>query len=200
MTADTLPPLVYWGEQSLMKTQQPVTVEDLGRADWDQKVDQLVTCMSAYGGIGIAAPQVGWDARVFCLGIVDDNPRYPSAQSLPLQVWVNPEIVTSSGQCWAWEGCLSVPGLRGWVSRPEQISVKGLDQTGAEVCQTLDGFAARVFQHELDHLDGILIPMRVPHARFLLSNELMEQRQNWQSDWPSPGAYATDPGLTSTIR
>ncbi|MFK7958819.1 MAG: peptide deformylase [Lysobacterales bacterium] len=200
MSADELPELVFWGEESLMRCQAEVAAEDMQHADWSQKIDVLVECMSAYGGIGIAAPQIGWDARVFCLGIADDNARYPNAQSMPLQVWVNPQIVTSRGQCWAWEGCLSVPGLRGWISRPAEISVKGLNAIGDEVTQTLWGFAARVFQHEMDHLDGLLIPMRVPDARFLLSNELMENRQSWQSDWPSPGAYRTDPGVTSTIR
>ncbi len=200
MTDSELPGLVYWGQASLMQPQPAVSPEEFAQPQWSQRIELLAQAMSAYGGIGIAAPQIGWAARVFCFGIADENSRYPDAQSMPLTFWVNPRIETSSGNCWAWEGCLSVPGLRGWVARPQQISVSGLDQHGQPVSQTLDGFAARVFQHEMDHLDGVLMPMRIVDPTLLLSNELMETRHQWQEHWPSPGAFATPPGVVSPIR
>ncbi|MEM7704930.1 MAG: peptide deformylase [Pseudomonadota bacterium] len=202
MVASTpdLPGLVFWGEASLMEPQPAVSAEDIAADDWSDRLDTLARCMDAYGGIGIAAPQVGWAARVFCLGISGVNDRYPDAEAFPLQFWVNPVIDTSSGSCWAWEGCLSVPGLRGWVSRPAEIEVSGLNAHGEPAAARLEGFAARVFQHELDHLDGVLMPTRITDPRFLLSDALLAKRDSWQPHWPSPGAFSTQPGRTSLER
>ena len=143
-----------------MQRQPLVTLEELQSDSFQEKLNMLPQAMTKYGGVGIAAPQVGWWTRVFCFGIDGTNPRYPKAESLPLTMWINPEITESSDEtCWMWEGCLSVPGMRGWVERPSEITLTGLDETGKErEPQHLTGLAARIAQHELDHLDGILFP------------------------------------------
>lgn len=122
----------------------------------------------------------------------ESNPRYPAAAEIPLQYWINPEITWFSDETnWMWEGCLSVPGMRGWVERPAAVVLRGLDETG-QVCERrLEGLAARVAQHELDHLDGILFPHRVPGPEFLVPQASMDARDGWGTDWPSPGSYKT---------
>lgn len=199
-TAGSVPSLVYWGQESLMIRQPSVAPSAMDDPSWQQHLDGLARAMEHHGGIGIAAPQIGWSARVFCFGIRDANPRYPEADAMPLQFWVNPRILTSGGNCWAWEGCLSVPGLRGWVARPADIEVAGLNEHGDAVTSRFSGWPARVFQHEMDHLDGVLMPMRISEPRFLLSDALMAQRSLWQENWPAPGAFATQPGGLSPER
>ncbi|CAK0848630.1 unnamed protein product [Prorocentrum cordatum] len=151
--------------------------------------------MGVYGGIGIAAPQIGWWTRAMCFGINGSNPRYPDAGSVPFQFWVNPEIVWSSSDTnWMWEGCLSVPGMRGWVERPKEVRLRGLDERGVEREVSMSGLEARVAQHELDHLDGTLFPERVTGARFLVPQQVFDAREGWAEDWPSPGSRRTGPG------
>jgi len=194
-----IPPLRYLGDKRLMQKQPPVTLEDLQSKEFQQQLQILPLAQKHYGGIGIAAPQVGWWTRVFCFGIDGTNPRYPSAESLPLQLWINPEITWSSSSsdqtCWMWEGCLSVPGMRGWVERPCEVKLEGLDELGhPREPQHLTGLAARIVQHEFDHLDGILFPSRVPSQTFLVPQASMDAREGWANDWPSPGAYKTPLG------
>ena len=194
-----IPPLRYLGDKRLMQKQPPVTLEELQSNEFQQHLQILPLAQKHYGGIGIAAPQVGWWTRVFCFGIDGTNPRYPSAESLPLQLWINPEITWSSSSsdqtCWMWEGCLSVPGMRGWVERPCEVKLEGLDEWGhPREPQHLTGLAARIVQHEFDHLDGILFPSRVPSQTFLVPQASMDAREGWANDWPSPGAYKTPLG------
>ena len=133
---------------------------------------------------------------MFLFGIEGSNPRYPAAAEMPLQAWVNPEIIWSSDESnWMWEGCLSVPGMRGWVERPASIVLRGLDATTRQSREVrLEGLAARVAQHELDHLDGILFPHRVPGPEFLVPQASMDAREGWGADWPSPGSRQTGLG------
>lgn len=117
--------------------------------------------MAHHDGAGLAAPQIGVGLRVVIFGITD-NPRYPDAEPVPQTVLINPVItplsaVTEEG----WEGCLSVPGLRGWVPRYRAIHYRGVDEFGRVFERSVEGFHARVVQHECDHLDGILYPMRI---------------------------------------
>ena len=93
-----------------------------------------------------------------------------------------------------WEGCLSVPGMRGWVERPQAIVLQGTNEKGQHVQVKLDGLAARVAQHELDHLDGILFPARVPGTQFLVPQASMDKQDKWGADWPSPGSRRTKLG------
>jgi peptide deformylase len=123
--------------------------------------------MKAHNGAGLAAPQVGVGARVVIFG-VEENPRYPDAEAVPYTELVNPVITPLTDELEdGWEGCLSVPGLRGVVPRWTRIRYSGFDPQGNPIEREASGFHARVVQHECDHLDGILYPMRVrDFARF----------------------------------
>ncbi|HEU0187818.1 MAG TPA: peptide deformylase [Gallionellaceae bacterium] len=117
--------------------------------------------MLAEDGVGLAAPQIGVNLRVVIFEVTG-NPRYPDAESVPQTVLINPVITPlKKDQEEGWEGCLSVPGLRGLVPRYTHIRYQGRDQYGALIDRTISGFHARVVQHECDHLDGILYPMRM---------------------------------------
>jgi peptide deformylase len=135
-------------------------------------VDMLDT-MRAQNGAGLAAPQIGVGLRVVVFG-VERNPRYPDAEPVPYTEIVNP-VITPLGDAMedGWEGCLSVPGLRGVVPRHARIHYRGLDPQGRVIDRIAEGFHARVVQHECDHLDGILYPMRVrDFTRFGFTEEL----------------------------
>ena len=117
--------------------------------------------MKEYNGAGLAAPQIGVPLRVVIFG-VELNPRYPDAEPVPYTEIINPVIVPLSNEMEeGWEGCLSVPGLRGVVARHARIRYSGLDPRGKKIDREATGFHARVVQHECDHLDGVLYPMRV---------------------------------------
>ena len=121
--------------------------------------------MHAMDGAGLAAPQIGVGLRVVVFGF-DSNPRYPEAGSVPYTVLINPVLTPLSDEVEDdWEGCLSVPGLRGAVPRWKQLRYEGYDRSGGYIVRDVDGFHARVVQHETDHLDGILYPMRVRDMR-----------------------------------
>ncbi|WP_035384259.1 peptide deformylase [Ferriphaselus sp. R-1] len=117
--------------------------------------------MRAHEGVGLAAPQIGVPLRVVIFGC-EHNPRYPDAPAVPQTVLINPVLMPlGDEQSEDWEGCLSVPGLRGKVPRFDYLRYQGYDQYGALIDRTVSGFHARVVQHECDHLDGILYPMRI---------------------------------------
>jgi peptide deformylase len=121
--------------------------------------------MRALNGAGLAAPQIGVPLRVVIFG-VDRNPRYPDADAVPQTVLINPEIIIlDDTQEDGWEGCLSVPGMRGLVPRHRRLRYAGFDASGGRIDRTVDGFHARVVQHECDHLDGVLYPMRMRDMR-----------------------------------
>ena len=117
--------------------------------------------MHAMSGVGLAAPQIGVNLRVVIFE-VEGNPRYPEAETVPQTVLINPRITPLKNKKEEdWEGCLSVPGMRGMVPRFTHIRYQGQDEYGAMIDRTVSGFHARVVQHECDHLDGILYPMRI---------------------------------------
>jgi len=121
--------------------------------------------MAHLNGAGLAAPQIGVGLRVVIFGM-RANPRYPHAEEVPDTVLINPRLEPlASDQEEDWEGCLSVPGMRGMVPRYRYLRYTGFDERGAPVERTVEGFHARVVQHECDHLDGILYPMRVKDFR-----------------------------------
>jgi len=123
--------------------------------------------MLAMDGVGLAAPQIGVNLRVVIFEVAG-NPRYPDAEAVPQTVLVNPVITALKKDMEEdWEGCLSVPGLRGMVPRYTHIRYQGCDEYGALIDRTVSGFHARVVQHECDHLDGILYPMRMRDLRQL---------------------------------
>jgi peptide deformylase len=133
-----------------------------GSAEMDELITDLLDTMKAASGAGIAAPQIGVDLRVVIFGGTGKNPRYPDAPEIPFTVLCNPVLEPLDGERSAgWEGCLSVPGLRGEVPRFEHLRYSGRDAAGKAFEHIVEGFHARVVQHEVDHLDGVLYPRRV---------------------------------------
>ena len=121
----------------------------------------LFDSMHAAGGVGLAAPQIGVNLRVVIFGFKKSE-RYPDAPPVPETILINPELTPIAEEKEdGWEGCLSVPGMRGMVPRYTKLRYRGFDQFGREIDRTVDGFHARVVQHECDHLDGVLYPMRI---------------------------------------
>jgi peptide deformylase len=148
-------------------------VEDLGSADLRRLVDDMKETMASKNGAGLAAPQIGVSQRVVIFG-VEANPRYPDAEPVPFTVLVNPRLVMLTREVEEdWEGCLSVPGMRGVVPRYTKLRYTGFDENGNPIDRVAEGFHARVVQHECDHLDGILYPQRMTDmTRFGFIEEL----------------------------
>jgi len=147
------------GDPRLLRVARPV--ERLDTPELHALVADLFDTMAALDGAGLAAPQIGVDLRVVIFGF-DANPRYPEADAVPPTVLINPLIEPlSNEEQEGWEGCLSVPGLRGWVPRFGRIRYRGHDPSGRPIDRSVGGFHARVVQHECDHLDGILYPRRI---------------------------------------
>jgi peptide deformylase len=136
-------------------------VEALGSAELKELVEDMKETMAFKNGAGLAAPQIGVSQRVVIFG-VDANPRYPDAEPVPFTVLVNPKLVMLTREVEEdWEGCLSVPGMRGVVPRYTKLRYTGFDENGNPIERVAEGFHARVVQHECDHLDGILYPQRM---------------------------------------
>ena len=151
--------LVYMGDPRLLAVAEPITAFDT--PELHALVQDLMDTMQAENGAGLAAPQIGIGLRVVVFGF-DRNNRYPDADAVPETVLINPEIEAMSDDMdEAWEGCLSVPGLRGVVPRYTHIRYSGFDQYGEVINREVRGFHARVVQHECDHLDGLLYPQRM---------------------------------------
>jgi peptide deformylase len=128
-------------------------------------IQDMQDTMAALNGAGLAAPQIGVDQQVVIFG-VEYNPRYPRAETVPFTVLINPVLTPLTKKMEEdWEGCLSVPGLRGIVPRYTRLRYQGVDQFGNVIDRSVDGFHARVVQHECDHLQGILYPMRITDLR-----------------------------------
>ena len=150
------------GESLLQTVAAPVTRFD---AELLALIADMDDTMRALNGAGIAAPQIGVSARVVIFEL-NDNPRYPHITPVPYTVLVNPLVTPlTAEQDEGWEGCLSVPGMRGLVPRYRCLRYRGFDQYGAQIERTVEGFHARVVQHEVDHLDGVLFPQRVRDLR-----------------------------------
>jgi peptide deformylase len=128
-------------------------------------LEDMFDTMAACSGAGLAAPQIGVPVRVVVFGVAH-NPRYPEAEPVPRTVLVNPviEVIDPTPED-GWEGCLSVPGLRGLVPRARAIRYRGFDERGHPIERDASGFHARVVQHECDHLDGVLYPQRMRDMR-----------------------------------
>ncbi len=152
--------ILKMGDARLLRVAQPVTT--FNTPELRALLQDLNDTMHAANGAGLAAPQIGVDLQVVVFGSGEINPRYPEAPVVPYTVLINP-ILTPLGdeQEEGWEGCLSVPGLRGVVPRFKHLRYQGFDPLGQPIDRTVDGVHARVVQHECDHLMGMLYPMRV---------------------------------------
>ncbi|WP_421793386.1 peptide deformylase [Hydrocarboniphaga effusa] len=164
------------GDARLLRVSRPV--ERFGTPQLRELVADMFDTMRALNGAGLAAPQIGVDLRVVIFGFTS-SPRYPDAQAVPETILINPVLTPlSDEQEDGWEGCLSVPGLRGVVPRYQRLRYTGFDLHGDVIDRNVDGFHARVVQHECDHLDGILYPMRVrDFTRFGFNEELFPGQQ-----------------------
>ncbi|MFL6654664.1 MAG: peptide deformylase [Sulfurifustis sp.] len=151
------------GDPVLYRRADPVTA--FNTPELDRLIDDMFDTMAAYNGAGLAAPQIGVSLRVVIFG-VQANPRYPQAEPVPMTILINPTLTPVGAEMEeGWEGCLSVPGLRGLVNRHRSLRYTGFDQRGNPIDRTVTDFHARVVQHECDHLDGILYPMRLTDLR-----------------------------------
>jgi len=156
-------PVLRMGHPLLRQVAAPVT--DFGTADLRSLVADMDDTMRALDGAGLAAPQIGIALRVVIFE-VSRNPRYPDAEEVPYTVLVNPVLEPLGDEKEdGWEGCLSVPGMRGLVPRHRRLRYRGRDIDGRPIDRVVEGFHARVVQHEVDHLDGVLYPMRIPDLR-----------------------------------
>ena len=141
--------------------EQSRLVENFDSPELDLLIRDMVETMEAEDGAGLAAPQIGESIQLVIFGFTA-NSRYPDQEEVPFTILINPKIkVLGDDQEDGWEGCLSVPGMRGIVSRASRINYKGFNQFGQPIDRNVDGFHARVVQHECDHLFGILYPMRI---------------------------------------
>ncbi|MFT7671739.1 MAG: peptide deformylase [Gammaproteobacteria bacterium] len=163
------------GEAGLLK--KSLKVSDPGSDEVKRLLVDMWDTMHSLNGAGLAAPQIGVNLQVVIFGF-EKNERYPEAPDVPLTVLINPEIeVIDSVMESGWEGCLSVPGLRGLVSRYNNIRYIGLDEHGQAIDRIVEGFHARVVQHECDHLNGYLYPQRMTDFRYFGFCDELEKNQ-----------------------
>lgn len=152
-------PILKMGDPRLLRVAEPVKA--FGTPELLNLIDEMFATMAAANGAGLAAPQIGVNLQLVIFGF-KNNPRYPDAPTVPETVLLNPVLTPLSDAIEeAWEGCLSVPGMRGLVPRWSRLRYEGVDQFGQPIRREVDGFHARVVQHECDHLSGILYPMRI---------------------------------------
>ncbi|MDU9401632.1 peptide deformylase [Pseudomonas sp. zfem004] len=153
--------ILKMGDERLLRIAPPVPAQMIGRAELQQLIDDMFETMRHVGGVGLAAPQIGIDLQLVIFGF-ERSERYPEAEAVPTTILLNPVITPMATEVEdGWEGCLSVPGLRGVVPRYKHISYSGIDPQGNPINRFADGFHARVVQHECDHLIGRLYPSRI---------------------------------------
>ncbi len=169
------------GDPRLLQVSRPV--EAFGTPELIELLQDMHDTMAHLNGAGLAAPQIAVPLRVVIFG-VHANPRYPDAEEVPDTVLVNPVIEPIGAEMEeGWEGCLSVPGLRGVVPRYRRLRYRGFDGEGRAIDRTVEGFHARVVQHECDHLDGILYPMRIrDFSRFGFTDTLFPDSDLSETD------------------
>ncbi|HKA38907.1 MAG TPA: peptide deformylase [Burkholderiales bacterium] len=173
-------PVLRMGDPRLLQPSRPVDRFDT--PELHALIADMDDTMKALNGAGLAAPQigVGLQVAIFC---VEHNPRYPDAEPVPYTVLVNPVLEPLDAEIEeGWEGCLSVPGMRGLVPRHRRLRYRGYDQYGRAIDRSVEGFHARVVQHECDHLAGILYPMRIRDLRNFGFNEELFPGQDLQEE------------------
>lgn len=166
------------GDPVLRTPAEPLSQEELAGEDTQRFIDDLIETKRAAHGAGLAANQVGDTRRIAVVEVKPGNPRYPYKPAYPLTVLVNPRVVSASDELIGVnEGCLSVPGLRGDVARHAQVEVEYQDRDGAKQRVTVAGLSAGTFQHEIDHLDGVLFLDRVTDPRTLTTWEMFDRHR-----------------------
>jgi peptide deformylase len=181
LTVDDLPPLVTLGDPRLAQPCAPVNVKRIRSREFQRRLELLRIGLEHHGANGIAAPQLGWFERFLLM-------RDPGGTG-GLVYWINPQIVQAAAETvWYWEGCLSVPGFKGYIERSAAIAVRGYDARGEALSREFRDWEAHLFQHEYDHLDGVLFPYRAADPRHVVRAEELQRRESWPPDWPAPGA------------
>jgi len=170
----TVRPILRMGDPRLTRISQPVA--EFGTPALRELVADMLQTMEAAGGVGLAAPQIGVELQLVIFGF-EVSERYPDAPAVPLTVLLNPRLTAESDAVEdGWEGCLSVPGMRGLVPRWRDLRYQGVDADGRPIDRSVTGFHARVVQHECDHLIGRLYPSRIrDFSRFGFTEELFPQ-------------------------
>jgi len=155
-----------------------MNVEKFNTPELDALIQDMQDTMALLDGAGLAAPQIGVSLQVVIFGF-EKNSRYPDAEEVPFTVLINPNVTPLTDEIEeGWEGCLSVPGMRGMVPRFTRLRYQGMDQHGNTIDRSVGGFHARVVQHECDHLQGILYPMRITDFRKFGFTEVLFPDQN----------------------
>jgi peptide deformylase len=173
-------PVLKMGDPLLLQVARPV--EHFDTQALRTLLADMRDTMAALNGAGLAAPQIGVSQQVVVFG-VGSNPRYPQAEEVPYTVLINPQLEPLGEEMEeGWEGCLSVPGMRGLVPRYARLRYRGFDETGRPIDRDVRGFHARVVQHEVDHLNGILYPMRIRDLRNFGYNETLFPGQDLLDD------------------
>lgn len=173
-------PVLKMGDPVLLQVAKPVDRFD--SSELHSLIQDMHDTMIHLNGAGLAAPQIGVSLQVVIFGFAN-NPRYPRAEEVPFTVLINPRLtLLSDEQEDGWEGCLSVPGMRGVVPRYVHLRYQGMDQYGCAIDRTVSGFHARVVQHECDHLQGILYPMRIKDFRLFGFTEVLFPGQEVMDD------------------
>ena len=173
-------PVLRMGDPRLLEPSRPV--ERFDTPELHALIADMEDTMKALNGAGLAAPQIGVGLQVAIFG-VEHNPRYPDAEPVPYTVLINPVLEALDTEMEeGWEGCLSVPGMRGLVPRHRRLRYRGYDQYRRAIDRSVEGFHARVVQHECDHLAGILYPMRIIDLRNFGFSEELFPGQDLQDD------------------
>lgn len=162
------------GDPILRSRAVEAPVDLIGSVEFEHLIADMVETMRDYNGVGIAAPQIGESWRVFAMEVRDES-RYSDVPRMDLTVVINPVLQYATGEADGWEGCLSIEGLRGRVIRSNAIEVVGLNQFGDPWAETLEGFHARIFQHELDHLEGFLYVDRMETMKTLTTDRMRDR-------------------------
>lgn len=168
--------IIRMGHPTLRQVARPLTGDEIRSEIVTRLIDDMIDTLHDYGGIGLAAPQINESVRLAIIEIPGGATRYGDIPALPLTVFINPavEVLDPSTEGY-WEGCLSVPGLRGFVERPQHVRVHALDREGNPLDLELKGFLATVFQHEFDHLDGRLYVDHLKDPALLAFDEQFER-------------------------
>jgi peptide deformylase len=164
--------IIRMGHPHLRESAAPVTTDLIGSAELERLISDMVDTLHDYGGIGLAAPQIDEPLRLAIIEIPGGPSRYGEIEALPLTVFINPSVeIINPSTAGYWEGCLSVPGLRGFVERPQHVRIDYTNRHGEPEQLELEGFWATVFQHEFDHLDGRLYIDRITDPTLLVFEE-----------------------------
>ncbi len=171
------------GNPVLREKAKEVASSEIKSKVFQDFIDSMIETMYEYGGVGLAAPQVHVSKRVAVIEFDEDHPRYKTKATQGLQVFINPKIKILTEETDSnWEGCLSVPGMRALVDRPNQIKIEFLDRDGKKQDFTAEGFLAVVIQHEFDHLDGMLYIDRARPGTLMFEEEFVKYHQKEDTD------------------